>query len=169
MGSGKNKIQHRANYLNRREYNRFVEENPNSGIEYKEFIQILKESTKSIRQTIIDNPLGFKLPYNLGYIAVNKYKPLKKSSNQPINWVATNKYGRIIPFTNFHSLGYMYKITFYPNNSILPMRSYVMKAHRVLKRMVAKTILDNTNQYISIDSNYFDKRFNIDSIITKNK
>lgn len=168
MGSGKNQIQNRSNYLNRVEYNKFIAENPKSEIQYKDFISVLKESTKQIRDNIVDNPLGFKLPHNLGYIAVNKYKPLK-TSRVPIDWVATNKYGRIVPLTNFHSFGFMYKIAFYPNESVVPMRLYVMRPHRILKRMVAQNIKNNTGNYISIDSNYFNKRFNIDQIITNKK
>ena len=168
MGAGKNKIQHRSNYLNREEYNKFIEENPTSEIQYKDFIEVLKESTKEIRNNIVDNPLGFKLPHNLGYIAITKYKPLT-NSRKPIDWIATNKYKRVIPLTNFHSLGNMYKIVFYPNESVVPMRLYIMKPHRILKRLVAKNIKDSKSNYISIDKNYFNKRFNIDKIITNKK
>lgn len=166
MGSGKNKIQERTSYVNRHEYKIFKEKYPKSQIDYKTFITILKASTLAIRDSVLDNPLGFKLPYSLGYIAVDKFE--NKKNYRIIDWPNTLKLGRHVPLTNFHSFGHIYKIKLYPNLKILPMRNFIFKAHRLFNRALAKNIKLNLRQYISIDSSYYSKRFNIDNLIKNN-
>lgn len=165
MGAGKNKIVDRINYINREEYELFKEKYPTSSISYNNFINILKHSTKSIRDCILDNPLGFKLPYNLGYIAVDKFK--SKRDYIAVDWVNSKRLGKRVPLTNFHSFGFMYKIKFYPNLRIVPIKNYALDAHRVLKRMLAVNIKQNLKQYIGIDRSYYSRRFNIDNLLNK--
>lgn len=163
MGSGLNKIQHRENYINRNEYLLFKNKYPDTKITYEIFINTLKESTSAIKEHILTNPLGFKLPFNIGYIAVDKFKA--KAHYVAVDWVNTRRLGRRIPLINLHSFGYMYKVKFYPNMSIKPLKNYEMEAHRKLNRSLGQNILNNTQQYISIDRNYFSKRFHIDKYL----
>lgn len=165
MGSSKNKIQNRVNYINRESYNLFKEKNNESKITYDQFITILKESTKLIRDTIINNTLGFKLPYNLGYIAVDRFKP--KKDYKAIDWVNTKRLGKRIPLTNLHSLGYMYTVKFYNNPKVQPIKNYMFKAHRLLNRLIKPMVVKDFNNYIHIDRSYFSKRFNIDNFLNK--
>lgn len=165
MGSGRNKIQDRINYVNREEYKAFIQKYPNSNITYDIFIKTLKASTTAIRNSVLDNPLGFKLPYNLGYIAVDKFK--EKLRYKVIDWYNSKRLKKEVPLTNFHSFGYMYKIKLYPNLAVVPMRNFEMKAHRVFNRLLAKNIKQNLRQYISIDRSYYSQRFNIDKLITQ--
>ena len=83
----------------------FKEKN-NSDISYKDFTTIVKESNKKICNTVIEDENGFKLPENLGYLCVIKYKTKRKA----INWPDTKKYGKKIYFLNLHSFGYRYHI-----------------------------------------------------------
>jgi hypothetical protein len=163
MGACKNKIQHRVNFINREAYNSYKKKYPNSKIDYNQFILVLKSSTALIRDNILDNPLGFKLPYNLGYIAVDKFKA--KDTYIAVDWQSTRRLGRRVPLTNLHSFGYMYKIKFFPNPKINPIKNYVFKAHRVLKRLLASNIKRQLKNYICIERNYFSKRFNIDNYL----
>lgn len=163
MGIGKNKIQNRVGYINRESYNLFKEKYPENPTTYKQYIEVLKESTVAIHDHILDNPLGFKLPYNLGYIAVHKFKA--KDDQTAVDWVNTRKLGRRIPLTNMHSFGYMYKIKYYPNPRVQPIKNFMFKAHRLLNRDLGKNIKQNLREYISIDRSYFSKRFNIDNYI----
>lgn len=163
MGIGKNKIQNRVGHINRESYKEFKNKFPEAPINYDQYIQILKESTVAIRDYILDNPLGFKLPYNLGYIAVDRFKP--KDDYTAIDWVATKRLGRRIPLTNMHSFGYMYKVKFFPNPRINPIKNYMFKAHRILNRMVKPNVVKDFNKYIHIDRNYFSKRFHIDNYL----
>lgn len=165
MGAGSNKIVERVNYVNRGEYELFKLKYPDSEITYHTFINILKESTKAIRGHILDNPLGFKLPHNIGYIAVDKFK--SKHDYIAVDWVNTKRLGHYIPLTNFHSFGYMYKIKFYPNMRINPIKNYALEAHRILKRMLATNIKQNLRQYISIDRSYYSRRFRIENFLNK--
>jgi hypothetical protein len=163
MGFGKNKIQNRANFINRETYVAFKEKFPDSKITYEQFILILKESTSTIRDHILDNPLGFKLPYNLGYIAVDKFKA--KDDYVCIDWQATRRLGKRVPLTNLHSFGHIYKIKFFPNPRVHPLKNYAFKGHRILNRMLAANIKQNLREYINIERNYFSKRFNIDNYL----
>lgn len=163
MGAGKNKVQHRVNFINREAYNVYKQKYPNSKITYNQFIAVLKQSTSLIRDHILDNPLGFKLPYNLGYIAVDKFKA--KDTYVAVDWKATRRLGKRVPLTNLHSFGYMYKIKFFPNPKMNPIKNYVFNAHRVLNRLLGANIKNQVKDYICIERNYFSKRFNIDNYL----
>lgn len=165
MGAGKNKIKNRCNFINRETYNAFKDKYPETHITYNLFIDVLKNSTKLISEHILDNPLGFKLPYNLGYIAVDKFKA--KDHYVIIDWKATRRLGKRVPLTNLHSFGFMYKIKFFKNPRINPLKNYSFNAHRLLNRKLGDNILTNSKEYIEIERNYFSKRFNIDNYINK--
>lgn len=160
MSSGKNKITNRKNFINRETYLEFSKKHPD--ISYTDYIAVLKESTKAIRDNILENPLGFKLPYNIGYIAVDKFKPLRHY--RAIDWVNTRRLGKYVPLTNFHSYGYIFDIKFYPNYRISALRNYKMQAHRILNRMLAQSIKSG-KQYLEIDRSYYSKRFRINEIL----
>lgn len=80
-----------------------------SDISYADFTKIVKESNKKIYETIINDENGFKLPENLGYLCVIKYKTKKKA----INWADTKKFGKTIYFLNLHSFGFRYHIKWF--------------------------------------------------------
>lgn len=163
MGSGKTKISGRITYIKKDEYKKFIEKYPNSDVTYEEFITILKESNNYIKEQILDNQLGFKLPHNLGYIAVNKFKTSRKFV--AIDWVNTKKLGKIVPLTNFHSFGHAYRIMLYKNAKVKPLQAYHMDAHRLLKRALAQNIKQDKQQYIAINKSYYNKRFSIDNYL----
>ncbi len=165
MGAGKNKVSNRISYISRNAYKQFKEKYPQDTTTYEEFIAILKESNSTIRRYILDNPLGFKLPKNLGYVAVTKFKTQKDFV--AVDWINTRRLKRLIPLTNFHSLGYAYKIDFYKNNKMVPLRVYKINAHRIIKRMLAKKIKEGYSEYINIDKNYFNQRFRIENLLNK--
>ena len=160
MSTGKNKVTNRTGFINRPSYNKFIKQNPKSGVTYEQYIQVLKTSTAAIRDHILTNPLGFKLPYNFGYIAIDKFKPSKDW--QAIDWVNTKRLRRRIPLTNLHSFGYTYKVKFYPNPRIKPLVAYDMRAHRLLNRAISKQVKGGKDVYIPLDRTYFSKRFAID-------
>ena len=80
-----------------------------SEISYNEFTTIVKESNRKIFDSIIEDADGFKLPENLGYLCVIKYKTKRKA----INWGATKKYGKTIYYLNLHSFGFRYHIKWF--------------------------------------------------------
>lgn len=78
-------------------------------ISYADFTKIIKESNKKICNTAVEDENGFKLPENLGYLCIIKYKTKKKA----INWADTKKYGKTIYFLNLHSFGFRYHIKWF--------------------------------------------------------
>ena len=160
MGCNKNKITDRRGFINKKEYILFKQRYPKSEITYQNYIIILKESCLAIRDHILGNPIGFKLPLNLGYIAVKKFKT--NDNFIAIDWPNTLKYGKRIPLTNFHSFGHAYKIKFYKNLKIRPLVGYEMEAHRSIKRLLAQYIKEDKTPYVEIDRSYFNDRFKID-------
>ena len=80
-----------------------------SDISFKDFSEIIKKSNKQIAAFITEDEHGFKLPENLGYLCIIKYKTKKKA----INWVDTKKYGKKIYYLNLHSFGYRYHIKWF--------------------------------------------------------
>lgn len=162
MGANQNKVTGRINFVNHKTYKNFVKKYPQTTIRYEDFITILKTSNSFIRDSILNNPLGFKLPYELGYIAINKFKPGKK--HVAIDWVNTLKYKKKIPLLNLHSFGYSYKINLYKHSTVAPIKVYNFSAHRILKRMLAARIKSGAEHYIEIDSTYYTKRHRIDKL-----
>lgn len=165
MGASKNKVTGRLNYISKKEYEAFKLKYPNSTVTYEQFIAVLKQSTRCIHDHILENPLGFKLPNNLGYIAVKKFKTGAKYF--AVDWVNTLKLGKRVPLTNLHTFGHAFKIEFFKNGKIKPLLPYKMDAHRLIKRDLAQVIKKGDNPYINIDKNYFSKRFNIENVFKK--
>lgn len=165
MSSKPNKVRGRIGFINRKGYKAFKEKYKDEKITYTEYIAILKESNSAIREHILDNPLGFKIPYNLGYIAVDKFKGLK--NYMAIDWVATRRLGRRIPLLNLHSFGYFFKIKLYKNPRIRPLKVYKMDPHRLINRALNLKIRSG-KEYLEIDRSYFSNRFRIGQNIKHN-
>lgn len=159
---GLSKVRDRINYTNKQSYKNFLEKNPNTKITYKQFVDILKLSNSKINNYILNNELGFKLPNNLGYIAVSKFK--QKNTYKVIDWKNSNKLNKIIPLLNFHSFGNMYRIGLFKNSSLRALQAYKFNAHRLLKRELAKKIKSGKDYY-ELDRNFFSKRFKIDNYL----
>lgn len=167
MGSKPNKIQNRVNYLNREGYLQFIKKYPKSDIIYEQYIKILKYSNTEIRDCILNYELGFKLPYNLGYVAVDKFKPSKKYI--AVDWVNTKRLKKMIPLTNFHTFGYTYNIKIFKNPRSKPLEGYLLKAHRKINRMIADKIKNENKDYLSIDPTYYSSRFRIENSLKHNQ
>lgn len=124
--------------LNNEMFKQFKEENPDISISFKEFSDIIKTSNKKIYDAIIEDEEGFKLPENLGYLCVTKYKTRKKA----INWADTKKYGKKIYHLNLHSFGYSYHIKWFKTGICRFLFNEVFKfaPHRHMRRDVAAKV-----------------------------
>lgn len=158
MSTGKNNVRKRKGFITKKTYNAFIKKHPTVDITFEQFKMILEESNKAIRDSILENELGFKLPNRLGYIAVTKFKPKKEC--YAVNWIETRRLGKKIPQLNLHSLGYIYQIKLYKNPNVRSLMVYKMNAHRIIKRMLAAKIKSGTD-YLEIDRSYYNRRFNI--------
>lgn len=119
-------------------YNSFIKET-NIDIDYKTFKNIIIESNKEIANIIINEDTGFKLPYDLGYFVVTKYKSKKK----PLDWKNTLKLNKKIPLLNIHSFGFIYHIKWFKRGSMKTIKfKNCFKAEfcRDVKRSVSKNI-----------------------------
>lgn len=155
----KPKVSKRINYNRREDYIQFCEKYPNEKITYRQFKDVIEVSNEIISENILNNPLGFKLPYQLGYIAVDKTEPSKRVT--AIDWVATRRLGKKIPILNFHSLGFIFKIKIFKNPKKVPFSVYKMEANRFLKRKLATKIKSKKYNFIKIDRSYYSSRFRI--------
>lgn len=156
----KNIVGNRVTYFNIKDYAKFIENNPRfSHITYKQWKSVLKQCFLEIRETVLNNELGFKYPRSIGYSAVNKFKTLPGFKS--IDFKNSNIYDKEIPNTNFHSFGHAYKIQFFRNPRFSPMECYKVKAHRTLNRELAQYIKSKNKDYLQLNKYYFNKRFNI--------
>lgn len=161
MSTGLNKVRGRHGFINIESYKRgFKAKYPDTDVTYTQYIAVLKASNAKIRDIVLDNPLGFKLPYDLGYVTVDRYMPNGRS-RKPIDWPATLKFGYRIPLLNLHSFGHIYMIKLFANTLVKPMLVYKFNAHRILKRMLAKRVKAGNSNYLKIERGYFTKRFSI--------
>jgi hypothetical protein len=116
----------------------------NSDISYVMFTNIIKESNKKIANLVSEDEYGFKLPENLGYMCVIKYKTKKKA----INWGDTKKYGKIIYYLNLHSFGYRYHIKWFKTGiSRFPF-------NEIYKSAPLRTMRDNVSKKIRSGKDY---------------
>lgn len=166
MGSNKHKVSNRLGFNNRVGYKLFIKSHPKSDITYEQYKTIIKESNSTIVDFILTNELGFKLPYNLGYLAVDKYTPSQKRIR--VDWANTRKYGKVIPYTNLHSLGYVYKVRLLKNRSLSIFKAFDINIHRSLNRKLAQYVKNGQN-YLHLEESYYNKRFRIERFIKKQK
>lgn len=79
MSAGAYKTKHRVNYSTAKAYKEFKAKYPEVDITAQQYVAIIKTSNELISTAIIENPYGFKLPSELGYIAIDKFKPKSKT------------------------------------------------------------------------------------------
>ncbi len=98
----------RYNVLNITFWRKFKKET-GIDIEYRDFVSIIDVSNRKIKEKVLNNVTGFKLPENLGYLAMSAYKP----KDRRIDYNSTKKLGKVVYHTNFHSNGLDAKVTWY--------------------------------------------------------
>lgn len=163
MSSGKYKTKNRKNNSTALAYKQFKLKYPDANVTSQQYVDIIKRSNNLIAEAILNNPYGFKLPNQLGYLAVDKFKPKKGSRIKPVDWITTNKLGKLTYLTNLHSFGYIHHIKLYKNPNKKNLDCYVFKAQREVNRELAQKIKGGKN-YHEIDRSFFSRRFSIDKI-----
>ncbi|XAI97389.1 hypothetical protein [Leptolyngbya phage Lbo-JY46] len=135
------KIGNRHPSLTKDLYNDYIKEG-GENITYKEFTDIVKEANDLVIDAILEDISGFKLPYNLGYIVVNKFKGRYTKPD----YKNTLKYNKTIPLLNLHSFGFIYKIAWFKTTNTKGIHSnsrlfpYKLNFNRIFKRALAKKI-----------------------------
>lgn len=104
----------------------------------KEIREIILESNKEMANIVANSDDVLKLPEDLGYIAVTKYK----SKKRPVDWIATRKVGKRVLALNLHSFDYIYHIKWFKTSGgkFGIKKVYRLEPTRLLKRTVAKNV-----------------------------
>lgn len=123
--------------LNKEFYNE-VRETISPDLTDKEIREIVLTSNDEIRNAVANTEDGFKMPEQLGYIVITKYK----SKKQPIDWVNSKKLKMRVPLLNLHSYNTICHIKWFKigNHSFGIKEVYKLEPSRKLKRQVAKNI-----------------------------
>jgi hypothetical protein len=97
-------------------YNEFCTNNPSLNLSFEDYKKILYTYNASLVAHLLETGDKIKMPFGLGELVVNKYKPKRykiapdgtEYSNLPINWQETKKEGKYVYYMNAHSDGYKY-------------------------------------------------------------
>jgi hypothetical protein len=139
----------------RETYKRFKVENPqHKKLTYSQFQGIVKEFNYLIRDHLLETGDLVTLPKRLGTIYIGRSKgglqqyTDKKGSTRTyqkraVDWVSSAKYGKRIYFTNTHTDGYVYKLTWSRATASVK-HSYVWRlvGQRLTNRLLAHYIFN---------------------------
>lgn len=142
-----------------RDYHRhFSKHNPDIVLSRTMYGDIIRDFNSHIRDRMSTKGAGFLIPCRLGRIDLRKTKPEVKIdedgsviNNLPTNWKETRKLWAENPaakeanikirFTNEHTDGYTFKVSYLKGRAIFKNKSiYKMRFNRDLKRNLSKSI-----------------------------
>lgn len=114
------------------------------------FYKIIMTSNTKIKEAIIDNPNGVKLPNRLGWLGVLKKKPLMDNvKNLKVDWKRSKDLGYKIYHMNSHSDNFTYKIYWDKKGAILSnVTLYVFTSCRNLQRDLAKAVFKGKEYHL---------------------
>lgn len=139
---------------------RLREEHPELEFTDAQLKDICDSANLKIAESVYKDPTGFRLPFNLGILAITKYK----SKKTIIDRASSAKYKKAIPYLNLHSFGYMFVIRHFKyTESRNQTRTHVYKftPERKFKRNLAKIIKETGGEIY--------QNFNNQSFLTKSK
>lgn len=144
--------------LNRNLFKKFKEKHPDIELTYKEFYDITSAANLKIQDTILTDPSGFKIPLNIGYIAIKKFKP----TNRLVNLVHRRMSGRFAFNVNLHSFEYMFAIKWFKvteSRLTSRMHCYQFKACRPMKARLVNIIKNGEgSKFVSYETKHFYSR-----------
>lgn len=139
-------------------YRDFKKSNPEIEMTRKEYGLILNGFNSHLRDRISSKGAGFILPCRIGRVELRKAKTEVKIdedgnivNNLPVNWKATREFWknnpsakeekRTIKFTNEHTDGYTFKVSYLKSKALYKNKSvYKIRFNRELKRNLSKSI-----------------------------
>lgn len=132
---------------------------PHLNYSQKELKEIFDLANLKIKEEILKDPSGFRLPCNMGILAVSKYK----HKTTVCDYRNSRDFKKKIPYLNLHSFGNMFAIKYYrvSDNKIGDMIKF-FKFHptRDFKRNLAKVVKETGGEeYMNHTSqSFFSKR-----------
>ena len=150
MGRGKNKVQNP--YTLQDMYVEYIKEFDESSpyyLTYLEYRDITTLFLKHLSDQMILRSATVTLPFRLGDMAVVKNKPKYKSlKKMVIDWVRSKALHQHVYQFNDHSNGFLYRFYWERGKCNIPYKiQYVFNATRMNKRLVAKLVIERTNDY----------------------
>jgi hypothetical protein len=156
----------RDNILDKKFYNK-VREKLKIDLPDDKIKAIIVASNLKIHEIIADEEGGFKIPENMGYMVVTKYK----SKKRPIDWVNSKKLKKQVCLTNLHSFGYVHHIKWFRLGLTANFASYdVYKFEpcRDIKRRVAKNVKSYKVFHSWTNSDFFSNSKTLRRLINNN-
>tara|TARA_R110002050_G_scaffold71231_4_gene153151 strand:- start:15049 stop:15555 length:507 start_codon:yes stop_codon:yes gene_type:complete len=139
-------------------YRDFKKNNPEIEMTRGEYGLILNGFNSHLREKISSKGAGFILPCRIGRVELRKIKTEVKVdedgnivNNLPVNWKATREFWknnpsakeekRTIKFTNEHTDGYTFKVSYLKSKALYKNKSvYKIRFNRELKRNLSRSI-----------------------------
>ena len=145
-------------------YKEFIRET-NLDIDYNTFREIILASNKEIANLSINEEEGFKLPENLGYTVVTKYK----SKKHPIDWVNSKRLKKKVILPNLHSFGYIHHIKWFKKGltNFAFADVYRLEPVRLIKREVAKNVKSGKIYHTWSASDFWSRTKTLRKLYTK--
>lgn len=135
-------------------------------IDIKTFNNVIVKSNEQIQKVVADEEGGFKIPENMGYLVVTKYK----SKKQPIDWVNTKKLKKTVYLPNLHSFGYIHHIKWFRMGLTINFGTYdVYKFEpcREIKRRVSKNVKEYKTYHSWVTADFWTSSKTLKRIINK--
>lgn len=97
-------------------YLEFCKKNSSIDLTFEQYKSIIYTYNELLVKVLLETGDAIKLPFGLGTLVINKYKPTKyridkngvEKVNLPIDWQETKKQGKYIYLLNTHTEGYKY-------------------------------------------------------------
>ena len=126
------------NFINIKLWKKYKKETQNPAT-YAEFRKIIAASLEETKNWVLKEPIGFRLPFRLGNIAINKFK----TYGEFVSYKKTRSIeGKPIKNFNLHTGGYVFRIQWFYNTRSARERTsfWWFVAERKFKRSLAKVL-----------------------------
>jgi len=152
ISRGKNK--HKNPYTIQDTYKEYIldkEENSLYYVDYITYMEICTEYLKLKVESIFNSGI-FILPFSLGTLSIIKKKPKKlESKHLQIDWLNTNKLGRVVHHLNDHSDRYKMSFRWSKKNTRCKNKgSYSLTMSRDNKRNLSKLIKSGYTNFFEV-------------------
>lgn len=151
----------RYNVLNKNLFNQYKVDIENPIQDFSLFNKVIREFNNEIKEAVISNRDGVKLPAFMGVLAVCSYKPTR---NPPINWAASEENQVKLKEHNLKTAGLACKLVYSVYSAKYKFRSWALwrfEGNRDFKKRVSEGFIKNYNHYKRMDNKaHVSKMFN---------
>lgn len=152
----------------REAFDKFIENNPSVDLCYDNYKKIIYTYNSLLVKYMIETGLKIRMPYGLGEIVVNKYKPKRYKINKTtgrevvnlaVDWQESRKIGKKVYLLNAHTEGYKFYFMWNWWKTRIKM-AFIWKFEmaRVNSRLLASKIKLPNSKYKDIYKEYPRKR-----------